>query len=156
MDAEQRSLIESIVRESSQRPGPLLVVLHAIQQQLGHVPPGAVPSIAELLNLSIAEVHGVITFYHHFRQAPPGACIVELCRAEACLSMGAEALAQRVRDRLGIDFNETTRDGRFSLLPVYCLGNCASAPTARVGEELVGRATLERIEDRLAMQPVST
>lgn len=146
---EQSLLVESIAREHAQGPGPLLVVLHAIQDRLGFVPRQAVPVVAEVLNLSVADVHGVVTFYHHFRHEPQGACVIQLCRAEACLSMGAESLARHVRSRLGCNFGETTADGRYSLMPVYCLGNCARAPAAFVGDELLGCATPERIDERI-------
>jgi formate dehydrogenase subunit gamma len=130
--------------------GALLPILHAIQDTLGHVPPSAVPAIAAALNLSRAEVHGVVSFYHHFRTAPPGRHVVQLCRAEACQSMGAEALAARLRERLGIDFHQTTADGRITLEPVYCLGQCACAPAALVDGEVHGRLSDERAADLLA------
>lgn len=155
MNAEQQLLVESIAREHARQPGPLLVVLHAIQDRLGFVPRHAVPVVADVLNLSVADVHGVVTFYHHFRHEPPGACVIQLCRAEACLSMGAESLARHVRNRLGCEFGETTADGRYSLLPVYCLGNCARAPAAFVGSELLGCATPERIDERIDAQTES-
>jgi formate dehydrogenase subunit gamma len=116
-------------------------MLHAIQDDLGFVPEAAVPSIAKALNLSRAEVHGVITFYHHFRSHAPGRHVIQVCRAEACQSMGAEALLARLRDRLGIDLHGTTDDGAITLEPVYCLGNCACAPAVMVDGELRGRVT---------------
>jgi len=116
-------------------------MLHAIQDDLGFVPEAAVPSIAKALNLSRAEVHGVITFYHHFRSHAPGRHVIQVCRAEACQSMGAESLLARLRDRLGIDLHGTTTDGAITLEPVYCLGNCACAPAVMVDGELRGRVT---------------
>ena len=138
--------IRRIVADMKARPGPLLEVLHAIQAALGHVPPGAVPLVADGLNLSRAEVHGVVTFYHYFRHAAPGKHTVSLCRAEACQSMGADALAEHAKRRLGLDFHETSPDGQFSLEPVYCLGNCACSPAAMIDGRLFGRVTPERFD----------
>jgi formate dehydrogenase subunit gamma len=123
-----------------------LEVLHAIQAALGFVPAGAVPVVAEGLNLSRAEVHGVVTFYHYFRHARPGTHTVHLCQAEACQSMGAEALTAHARQRLGIDFHETTSNGRFSLEPIYCLGNCACSPAVMIDGRIYGRVTAERFD----------
>ena len=116
-------------------------MLHAIQGDLGYVPEAPSPVVAEELNLSRAEVHGVVTFYHFFRRSPAGAHTVSLCQAEACQSMGADALAEHARKRLGIEFHETTADGRFSLEPIYCLGNCACSPAAMIDGRLYGRLT---------------
>jgi formate dehydrogenase subunit gamma len=131
-------------------PGPLLLVLHAIQDALGWIPPAAVPAIAVGLNLSRAEVHGVVSFYHYFRTEPAGRATVQLCRAEACQSCGGEALAAHVRGRLGVDFHGTTADGAVTLEPVYCLGNCACAPALRIEGRLHGRVTPERFDTLLA------
>jgi formate dehydrogenase subunit gamma len=132
------------------RPGPLIEVLHAIQAELGYVPPAAVPLVASELNLSRAEVHGVVSFYHYFRSTPPGAHTVSVCRAESCQAVGGEALAAHARDRLGVDFHETTPDGRFSLEPVYCLGNCACSPAVMIDGTLHGRVTPERLDALLS------
>ena len=119
--------------------GPLLPILHAIQEAFGHVPDSAVPQIAAALTLSKAEVHGVISFYHDFRAAPAGRHVLKLCRAEACQTMGADAVAERIKKALGIDWHETTPDGRVTLEPVFCLGLCACGPAAMVDGRLVGR-----------------
>ena len=119
--------------------GPLLPILHAIQEAFGHVPDSAVPQIAAALTLSKAEVHGVISFYHDFRSAPAGRHVLKLCRAEACQTMGADAVADRIKKALGIDWHETTADGRVTLEPVFCLGLCACGPAAMVDGRLVGR-----------------
>lgn len=132
------------------RPGPLLLVLHAVQRRLGFVPEEAVPYIAERLNLSRAEVHGVLSFYPHFRRAAPGRYVIQICRAESCQAMGAEHLARHAQDRLGIQFHGTTADGTFSLEPVYCLGNCACSPAVMIDEELFGRVSPERFDALLA------
>jgi len=143
-----RETVRRIVADLKGRPGPLIEVLHAIQAELGYVPPAAVPLVAAELNLSRAEVHGVVTFYHFFRATPPGAHTVSVCRAESCQAVGGEALAAHARQRLGVDFHETTPDGRFSLEPVYCLGNCACSPAVMIDGRLHGRVTPERL-DRL-------
>lgn len=134
-------LVERIAREHAHKPGPLLEILHGVQHAFGHVPPGAVPVIAAVLNLSRAEVHGVVTFYHHFRDTPPGRRTVQICRAEACQSMRGALLEAHAKAALGIDYHETTADGRYSLEPVYCLGNCACAPSIMIGDEIHGRVS---------------
>lgn len=138
--------VRRIVSDMKDRPGPLIEVLHSVQSALGYVPAEAVPILAEALNLSRAEVHGVLTFYHFFRQTPPGRHIVSLCRAEACQSMGADELAEHAKGRLGVQFHETTADGTFSLEPVFCLGNCACSPAAMIDGRLYGRLTPERFD----------
>jgi formate dehydrogenase subunit gamma len=148
----QSTVVRRIIAEHKGRPGPLLEVLHAIQAALGFVPAGAVPVVAEGLNLSRAEVHGVVTFYHYFRHARPGTHTVHLCQAEACQSMGAEALTEHARQRLGIDFHETTSNGRFSLEPIYCLGNCACSPAVMIDGRLYGRVTAERFDQLIAQE----
>jgi formate dehydrogenase subunit gamma len=144
--------VRRIVADLKGRPGPLLEVLHAIQAALGYVPPSAVPLVAEELNVSRADVHGVVTFYHYFRRTPPGAHTVSLCRAEACQSMGADSLAEHAQQRLGVGFHETTSDGKFSLEPIYCLGNCACSPAMMVDGRLYGRVTPERFDAVIAEQ----
>ena len=119
--------------------GPLLPILHAIQEAFGYIPEAAVPQIAKALTLSKAEVHGVISFYHDFRSAPAGRHVLKLCRAESCQTMGADAVADRIKKALGIDWHETTADGRVTLEPVFCLGLCACGPAAMVDGRLVGR-----------------
>ncbi len=119
--------------------GPLLPILHAIQEAFGYVPDSAIPQIAKELTLSKAEVHGVISFYHDFRAKPAGRHVLKLCRAESCQTMGADAVADRIKRALGIDWHETTADGRVTLEPVFCLGLCACGPAAMVDGRLVGR-----------------
>ena len=148
--SEHGERVRRIVEELKGRPGPLIEVLHAIQARLGYVPPAAVPLVADGLNLSRAEVHGVISFYHYFRSTPPGAHTVSVCRAESCQAMGGEALAAHARRRLGVDFHQTTPDGRFSLEPVYCLGNCACSPAVMIDGRLHGRVTPERFDALLS------
>ncbi|WP_428698222.1 formate dehydrogenase subunit gamma [Stappia sp.] len=140
----------AVVEELAQLEGPLLPILHAVQHEFGFVPAGALPVIAEGLNLSRAEVHGVMSFYHDFRETPAGRHVVKVCRAEACQSMGGDALAERMRERLGVDWHGTTADGNVTLEPVFCLGLCACAPAAMVDGRLVGRVDEARVEALLA------
>ena len=148
----ERETVRRIVEDMKDRPGPLIEILHSVQATLGYVPSDAVPILAEVLNISRAEVHGVVTFYHFFRQTPPGRHTVSLCRAEACQSMGADELADHAKRRLGVDFHETTSDGSFSLEPVFCLGNCACSPAAMIDGQLYGRLTPERFDALVAEQ----
>jgi formate dehydrogenase subunit gamma len=150
LPSAESAAVRRIVADLKERPGPLLEVLHAIQAAVGYVPAAAVPLVAEGLNLSRAEVHGVVTFYHYFRRSRPGAHTVSLCQAEACQSMGATALAAHARRRLGIDFHQTSADGRFSLEPIYCLGNCACSPAVMIDGRLYGRVTPERFDELVA------
>lgn len=131
--------ISEILDAHSGLEGPLLPILHAVQKVFGHVPQAAIPQIAAALTLSKAEVHGVISFYHDFREAPAGRHVLKLCRAEACQAVGADAVAGRIKAALGIDWHETTPDGRVTLEPVFCLGLCACGPAAMVDGRLVGR-----------------
>lgn len=142
--------ISSIVASLKDKPGALLPILHGIQDHLGYVPPETVPLIARELNLSRAEVHGVISFYHYFRETPPGKQTIHICRAESCQAMGSDELEAHAKQRLGIDYHENTADGEFSLEPVYCLGNCACSPSIMVGTEVYGRVTPERFDEIIA------
>jgi formate dehydrogenase subunit gamma len=152
LDDHARAQVDLALARYQSQPGPLLQILHAVQASLGYVPPAAVPLIAQALNLSRAEVHGVITFYHHFRSAPPGRHTIQLCQAEACRSMHCEVLTEHAKRTLGIDFHGTTADGRFTLEPVYCLGNCACGPAMMVDGDLHGRVTPESFDALLAEQ----
>jgi len=142
--------VESAVNSHQGRVGALLPVLHSVQDKLGFIPTEAVPLIAGALNLSRAEIHGVMSFYHDFRSEPPGEHVVHLCRAEACQAMGALNLEQHARERLGIEFGETTQDGLFTLEPVYCLGNCACSPSIRVNDEIHARVTPDKFDELIA------
>jgi len=144
-DVEKRTL--AIVGELKALEGPLLPILHEIQAEFGFVPQESLPVLARELNLSRAEVHGVVTFYHDYRDHPTGRHVLKLCRAEACQSMGGDALAERVKRLLGIDFHQTTLDGSVTLEPVYCLGLCACAPAAMLDGELYGRLDDESADD---------
>ncbi|HEY4082688.1 MAG TPA: formate dehydrogenase subunit gamma [Burkholderiaceae bacterium] len=143
-----RALLDTLIAQHKDLPGALMPLLHAVQDSIGYVPDSAVPSIATALNLSRAEVHGVITFYHHFRSEPAGRTVVQVCRAEACQSCGADELLAHAEERLACSSHHTSEDGSFTLEPVYCLGLCASSPAIRIGERLHARMTPEKF-DRL-------
>jgi formate dehydrogenase subunit gamma len=142
--------IDEIVARFADQPGALMLVLHAVNERLGYIPAEAVPVIAHALNLSRAEVHGVISFYHDFRTQRPGRKIIRVCRAESCQAMGAVALANHIQARLGINFGQTSDNGDFTLEPVYCLGNCACSPAIVVGDDIYGRVNPERFDEILS------
>ena len=144
--AAAATILTDLFARHGTRQDQLLPLLHALQDRLGHVPPGQVPAIAQHFNLSRAEVHGVITFYHHFRSAPPARCTVQLCRAEACQSMGGERLLAHAQQALGCGLHGRSADGRFALEPVYCLGQCASAPAMMIDEAVFARVTPARFD----------
>jgi formate dehydrogenase subunit gamma len=153
---EIAKIIDQIVARVGDRPDALMPLLHAVQERLGYIPADAVPEIARALNLSRAEVHGVITFYHDFRTAPPGRSIIRVCRAESCQAMGAVELAAHIQKRLGIEFGQSSRDGEYTLEAVYCLGNCACSPAIVVGADIHGRVTPERFDEIFsAISPLS-
>lgn len=126
--------------------GPLLPILHAVQDRFGFLPAETTAAVADVLNLSLADVHGVITFYDYFRTTPPGAQQIRVCRSEACQALGGERLAKHIQTRLRVSFHETTPDGRYSLEPVFCLGNCACSPAIMIDTEVHGRVTPERFD----------
>jgi formate dehydrogenase subunit gamma len=144
-----KNVIEAAITSNKDKPGALLPILHGIQDNIGHIPPEAVPLIASELNLSRAEVHGVISFYHYFRQTPPGRHTIQICQAESCQAMGSAALTEHTKSMLKIGFHETTADQEFSLEPVYCLGNCACSPAVMIDDEVYGRVSSDRLEQLL-------
>lgn len=146
----QKPIVLEILNTHQTMLGNLLPILHAIQDRLGYIPPSAVADIAKSLNLSQAEVHGVISFYHYFRDTQPGKHTVRICRAESCQSMNGKSLENHAKQQLGVDFHETTADGAFSLEPVYCLGNCACSPSITINDEVFGRVTPEKFDQLLA------
>ncbi|HSI42660.1 MAG TPA: formate dehydrogenase subunit gamma [Xanthobacteraceae bacterium] len=139
-----------VIDEHAHLEGPLLPMLHALQETFGHVPDAAVPMLAQTLNVSRAEVHGVVTFYHDFRHEPAGRHVLKLCRAEACQAAGGDALAAHAEHRLGCQLGETTADGRVTVEPIYCLGLCATAPSAMLDGRIVGRLTERRLDALIA------
>lgn len=140
----------TIIAGKQTMPGALLPILHALQDAFGYIDRQAEPLIAEILNITRAEVHGVVTFYHDFRNAPPSRHVLKLCRAEACQSMGGTRIAERAEKRIGIALGNTTADGRLSLEPVYCLGLCAVAPAGMLDGRVVGRLDEDRLDALLA------
>lgn len=126
--------------------GPLLPILHAVQAEFGFIPGDVVQTIADHLNITRAEVHGVITFYHDFRDAPAGKHIVKICRAEACQAVGGNALSERAFEKLGVDWHGTTANGAVTLEPVYCLGLCACGPAAMIDNKVVGRVDAAKLD----------
>ncbi|ARP62052.1 formate dehydrogenase subunit gamma [Mesorhizobium sp. WSM1497] len=147
---EITSRTAAIIQEMKGLEGPLLPILHGIQEEFGHVPKDALPLIAEALNISRAEVHGVVSFYHDYRSHPAGRHVLKLCQAESCQSMGSDAIAAKLQQLLGIGFHETTRDGSVTLEPVYCLGLCACSPAAMLDGEVIGRLDDEKLDEIVA------
>ncbi|OAZ93475.1 formate dehydrogenase subunit gamma [Halomonas sp. G11] len=150
-------VIQAEVDALKHKPGALLPILHALQDRIGFIPEAAVPIIADALHQTRAEVHGVISFYHHFRTTPPGRHVVQICRAEACQSVGARQLEAHAKARLGVDYHQTTPDREITLEAVYCLGNCACGPSIRVDDSIRGRVTPEAFDelmDELQTRPL--
>lgn len=141
---------QQIIADHLHLEGPLLPILHAFNDEFGHISEAAVPFIATALNLSRAEVYGVVTFYHDFRSEPAGRHVLKICRAEACQSMGSEAIAHRLLAELAIGWHQTTGDGTLTIEPVYCLGLCACAPAALLDGEPLGRLTQSKLEAAIA------
>ena len=139
-----------IIAQHRHLEGATLVILHALQEAFGYVPEPVIPMVAEALSLTRAEVHGVFTFYHDFRHKPAGKHVLKLCRAEACQAAGGDALAARAEARLGVAIGNTTADERVTLEPIYCLGLCATAPSAMLDGRLVGRLDEARIDALIA------
>lgn len=135
--------VSTLVNRYKAVPGGLLPLLHAIQDTLSYIPETSYTEIAKALNLSVAEVHGVVSFYHHFRTEKPGKHIVQICRAESCQAMGSVDLEAHAKNCLNVDYHQTTTDGEITLEPVYCLGNCALSPAVMIDEELHGRVSQE-------------
>jgi len=143
---EHESTVVQIIERHRNELGALMPVLHDVQRELGYIPAAVIPMISKGMNLSRAEIQGVIGFYHDFRSEPPGQTVVQICRAEACQAMGARELEAHAKSKLGIELGETTRDGRFTLDPVYCLGNCACSPSIRIGDDIHARVSTERFD----------
>lgn len=146
-DSLHLPLIHAVLEREKATPGALLPVLHAIQDGAGYIPEVAIPEIAHALNLSLAEVRGVIGFYHDFRTSPPARHTLRLCRAESCQSMGAERLAAQLREQLALDDHGTRADGQIALRPVYCLGACACSPALELDGRVHARLTAERLRE---------
>ena len=146
----QNEDVTSIVAALRDKPGALLPILHAVQDKLGYIPPESLPLLAEGLNLSRADVHGVVSFYHYFRSTPAGNHTIQICRAESCQAMGSRALESHAKEVLNIDYQQTTLDGDITLEPVYCLGNCACSPAIRIDDEVYGQVDSEKFDQLIS------
>jgi formate dehydrogenase subunit gamma len=142
--------VDALIEAHKDMPGALMPLLHAIQDNLGYVPESSYSQIAKALNLSVAEVHGVVTFYHHFRTHKPGRHVMQICRAESCQSMGSEALEAHAKKCLNVDYRQTTSDDAITLEAVYCLGNCALSPAVMMDEEVYGRVSAADLDALIA------
>lgn len=142
--------ITRIVEDHLHLEGPLLPILHALQEAYGCVPATSHGPVATALNITRAELHGVISFYHDFRDAPAGRHVLKICRAEACQSVGGTALAEATLTKLGLDWHGTTANGAVTVEPVYCLGLCACAPAVMLDDRVVGRVDAARMDAVLA------
>lgn len=149
---ETLALVDEVLTRRAAEPGALLPILHELQDALGFIPADVVPRIAEALNLSRAEVHGVVTYYHHFRSQPAAGRVLQICRAESCQAMGADALIAHAEHKLGCAMHGHSKDGAVTLEPVYCLGLCASSPALMLGDELHARMTPERLDALLKQE----
>lgn len=149
-DAQTTDIMQDILATHGSLEGPLLPILHAVQAEFGFIPADVVQIIGDYLNITRAEVHGVITFYHDFRDAPAGKHIVKICRAEACQAVGANALSERAFEKLGVNWHGTTANGAVTLEPVFCLGLCACGPAAMVDGKVVGRVDAAKLDKLLA------
>ena len=136
---DQSAVIDHVISQYKNLEGSLLPILHAVQEELGYISDEAKQRVAKALNLSRAEVHGVVTFYPDFRSQPSGRHVLKLCRAEACQAMGCDHLAATVKHELGIDWHQTTPDGAVTLEPVFCLGLCAQGPAAQLDDDLYAK-----------------
>lgn len=157
LEAKELGAIQRLVDARQAMPGAMLPILHEIQELFGFIPADAIPIVATSLNLSRADVHGVISFYHYFRTSPPGRNVIQICRAESCQAMGSRKLEAHAKKSLNIDYHQTTADGLISLEPVYCLGNCACSPSLRIGDSVHGHVDLSkfnRIIEGLITQPL--
>lgn len=150
LTSQELAKIEAHIAAHKALPGALLPLLHAIQDDIGWISEEAYLPISKALALSVAEVHGVVTFYHHFQRHPVGRHVLQVCRAESCQAMGCEKLEADIKAQLGIDYHETTQDGAVTLLPVYCLGNCACSPAVMLDDEVYGRVNAGKVAALLA------
>ncbi len=147
LSLQQLAKVDELILAHKQLPGALLPLLHAIQDHLGYVPQSTYLPISKALALSVAEVHGVVTFYHHFRTHPIGKHLLQICRAESCQAMGAEKLEANIKAQLNIDYHQTTTDGAITLEPIYCLGNCACSPSLMLDDEVYGRMDAQKVSE---------
>ena len=147
-----KALARTLIKDYANIKGGLLQALHALQKEFGHIPPACLDLLADAFNLSSAEVHGVISFYHDFRTTPAGKCQVRICQAEACQAMGSRRLTKQIEKLLGLELGETSDNQAYSLDPVYCFGNCATSPNVEIDGQLYGRADESKIKEVLAVK----
>lgn len=147
LSAADLEKITAHIQAHANVPGGLTPLMHAIQDDIGYIPEEIYPKVSKAMALSVAEVHGFVTFYHHFRTHPVGKHVLQVCRAESCQAMGSEKLEADIKSKLGVDYHGTTADGEITLLPVYCLGNCACSPAVMMDEEVYGRVDMEQVEE---------
>jgi formate dehydrogenase subunit gamma len=145
LEATNFSSIQSHIDRYKTTAGGLLPLLHAIQDDIGYIPEESYSAISKALNLSVAEVHGVVSFYHHFRTHPPGRHVLQVCRAESCQAMGSADIEACAKSLLQVDYHETSADGAVTLEPVYCLGNCSLSPAVMLDEKVHGRVSPEKL-----------
>jgi formate dehydrogenase subunit gamma len=145
-----KTIASEIIASFGARPEMLVQILHAFIERYSFISEEAIRQLAEELNLSRADVHGVVNFYHDFRTTPPGKRIVRICQAESCQAMGSRELTEHARQKLGIDLHETTADGETTLEAVYCLGNCACSPAVMIDETVHGRVDADKFDRLLA------
>jgi formate dehydrogenase subunit gamma len=150
LTSQELTKISAHIAVHKNMPGALLPLLHAIQDDIGWVSEECYLPISKALALSVAEVHGVVTFYHHFHRHPVGRHVLQVCRAESCQAMGSEKLEAHIKKTLGIDYHETTKDGAITLAPVYCLGNCACSPAVMMDDEVIGRVDAEKVAELIS------
>jgi len=146
---DQLAAVDAAISSLASQRGACLEIMHAIQDQLGFVPHEAIQRIADALNLSRADVHGVLTYYHDFREQPPGSHVLKVCRAESCQAMGSDKLEDHIAERHGAAMGETSQDGELTVEPVYCLGNCALSPAVQLDGKVHGRVSADRLDGLL-------
>ena len=142
---DQQAVID-IVQHLQHKEGALLPILHAVQNSQGFIPKASLAIIAKALNQTVAEIHGVISFYEDFRTEPVGKHVIQICRAEACQARGARQLEAHAKASLKVDYHNTTIDKEFTLLPVYCLGNCACGPSIRINDDIIADVSTEKFD----------
>jgi len=150
LSAAELTKITAHIEAHQNVSGGLLPLMHAIQDDIGYIPEEIYPQVSKAMALSVAEVHGFVSFYHHFRTHPAGKHVLQVCRAESCQAMGSEKLEADIKAKLGVDYHETTADGEITLLPVYCLGNCACSPAVMLDEEVYGRVDMDAVEEMVS------
>lgn len=156
MNSSMLSTLQLALQQHGHKEGALLPILHAIQDELGYIPELIIAPLSQAIQRSRAEIHGVVSFYSHFKTTPPAAMVVEICRAEACQARGAESLIAHAKQKLGCDFHQTSQDGKVNLAPTYCLGLCSQGPVAMLNGEPIAHLTPARLDTLLATTEVQS